>query len=62
MVALFFRMRQAEVMYESWQELSKQSRVELLNGPRDKFDRSEYVHSTRPDDVGVLWAAQLSLS
>lgn len=30
------------VMYESWQELSKRSRVELLNGPRDKFDRIEH--------------------
>jgi hypothetical protein len=31
------------VMYEDWQELSKRSRIELLNGPRDGFDR--IVHS-----------------
>lgn len=27
------------LMYESWQELSKRSRVELLSGPRDSFHR-----------------------
>lgn len=30
------------IMYNSWQELSKKSRVELLNGPRDSFDRIEH--------------------
>lgn len=27
------------VMYESWPDLSKRSRVDLLNGPRDSFER-----------------------
>lgn len=30
------------VMYESWQELSKKSRMELLAGPRDSFTRIEH--------------------
>lgn len=30
------------VMYESWQELSKKSRIELLAGPRDSFTRIEH--------------------
>jgi hypothetical protein len=30
------------IMYESLEELSKKSRVELLNGPRDSFDRIEH--------------------
>lgn len=30
------------VMYDSWKELSKKSRVELLSGPRDSFDRIEH--------------------
>lgn len=32
------------VMYENWQELSKHSRLELLAGPRDAFDR--IVHTS----------------
>ena len=30
------------VMYNSWVELSKKSRTELLNGPREDFDRIEH--------------------
>lgn len=30
------------VMYDSWLDLSKKSRIELLNGPRDSFDRIEH--------------------
>jgi hypothetical protein len=30
------------VMYEEWLELSKRSRVDLLSGPRDSFDRIEH--------------------
>jgi hypothetical protein len=30
------------VMFESWPELSRRSRVELLNGPRDSFERIEH--------------------
>ena len=30
------------VMYDSWQDLSKKSRIELLNGSRDSFDRIEH--------------------
>ena len=30
------------LMYEEWQALSKRSRVELLNGPRESFDRIEH--------------------
>jgi len=30
------------VMYETWQELSKKSRIDLLAGPRDSFDRIEH--------------------
>lgn len=30
------------IMYESWQELSKKSRIDLLCGPRDTFDRIEH--------------------
>jgi len=30
------------VMYDPWRELSKKSRTELLNGPRDGFDRIEH--------------------
>lgn len=30
------------VMYEAWPELSKRSRIELLAGPRDSFDRIEH--------------------
>jgi hypothetical protein len=30
------------VMYDNWQELSKKSRIELLKGPRDKFERIEH--------------------
>jgi hypothetical protein len=30
------------VMYESWEVLSKRSRIDLLKGPRDGFDRIEH--------------------
>ena len=30
------------VMYDSWQELSRKSRIELLNSSRNKFDRIEH--------------------
>jgi len=30
------------VMFESWPELSRRSRVDLLNGPRDSFERVEH--------------------
>lgn len=30
------------VMHEDWQELSKRSRIDLLNGPRDAFERVEH--------------------
>jgi hypothetical protein len=30
------------LMFESWPELSRRSRVELLNGPRDSFERIEH--------------------
>jgi hypothetical protein len=30
------------VMYEKWETLSKKSRIELLKGPRDGFDRIEH--------------------
>lgn len=30
------------IMYNSWAELSKKSRTELLNGPREDFDRIEH--------------------
>ncbi|MDO8566098.1 MAG: hypothetical protein Q7S04_02875 [Candidatus Moranbacteria bacterium] len=30
------------VMYDSWEELSKKSRIDLLSGPRDSFDRIEH--------------------
>jgi hypothetical protein len=30
------------IMYESWPELSRRSRVELLSGPADSFDRIEH--------------------
>jgi len=29
-------------MYDGWPELSKRSRVDLLSGPRDSFDRIEH--------------------
>ena len=29
-------------MHESWPELSKKSRVELLSGPQDEFERIEH--------------------
>lgn len=38
------------LMYEDWQTLSKRSRVELLNGPRNSFDRIEHREG---------WEAQL---
>ncbi len=30
------------VMYEDWRELSRRSRIDLLKGPRDGFDRIEH--------------------
>ena len=30
------------VMYEAWPELSKRSRIDLLKGPRDDFERIEH--------------------
>jgi hypothetical protein len=30
------------VMYERWEELNRRSRVDLLKGPRDGFDRIEH--------------------
>lgn len=30
------------VMYEDWEILSRRSRVELLTGPRENFDRIEH--------------------
>lgn len=30
------------IMYDSWQDLSQKSRVELLSGPREGFDRIEH--------------------
>jgi hypothetical protein len=30
------------VMYDRWEELSKKSRLDLLRGPRDGFDRIEH--------------------
>jgi hypothetical protein len=30
------------VMYDSWQELSRKTRIELLSGPRDSFQRIEH--------------------
>jgi len=30
------------VMYDSWEILSKKSRIDLLNGPRDSFERIEH--------------------
>lgn len=31
------------IMYESWRELSQKSRVDLLNGPREDFERIEHT-------------------
>lgn len=35
------------VMYEAWEELSKRSRIDLLKGPRDGFDRIEHGEGWR---------------
>ncbi len=32
------------VMYESWKELSQKSRIDLLNGPREGFERIIHIH------------------
>lgn len=31
------------IMYNTWKELSQKSRIELLNGPREDFERIEHV-------------------
>jgi hypothetical protein len=30
------------LMYENWEQLSRRSRIDLLKGPRDGFDRIEH--------------------
>jgi hypothetical protein len=41
------------IMFEGWETLSRRSRVELLKGPRDGFERIEHREG---------WAQQLSAS
>ncbi|MGE0367788.1 MAG: hypothetical protein AB7P53_02460 [Candidatus Dadabacteria bacterium] len=42
------------IMYESWEQLSKKSRVELLNGPRDSFDRIEHRDGWIPKFIKIV--------